>query len=275
MTTRDKVRPPFLKYSFVSSVSIILFVLSFQSRIYDLYFPQDALAKMPAISKPPNYVNISDKPSIISPTTNQTLSVRGVINLSDSTIELYPFMILPGSKFTERPRNSSFDIDLLDSKGITLAHYPFEPKVYTDMSQGRGKLAILSEAIPFVPYTKEIVISKDNKQLASRSVDDYAPSANIIFPIGGETLTGRVTVKWQANDPDGDNLTYFLLYSTDAGRSWQTVASDIRATQLTVNLGTLPGSNMALFRIIATDGVNTAISDSKSTFNVPSTSSVG
>ena len=50
------------------------------------------------------------------------------------------------------------------------------------------------------------------------------------------------------------------------------MASYIKDTQTTVNMATLPGTSVGLFRIIATDGVNTGISDSNSTFKVPSTS---
>src|SRR5207245_1277757 len=133
--------------------------------------------------------------------------------------------------------------------------------------------ALISEAVPYFPCVKEIVISKENKELASRKVDDYAPKVRIIYPIGGETLTKTLTIRWQASDPDGDNLTYYVLYSPDAGKSWQSVASGIKDTELRVNLAGLPGSTLGLFRIIATDGVNTGISDSNSTFNVPATSS--
>jgi hypothetical protein len=57
---------------------------------------------------------------------NQTLSVRGIINLSDSNIVLKPSMVLPFSIFTSRPADSHFAIDLLDEKGRVLADYPVD-----------------------------------------------------------------------------------------------------------------------------------------------------
>jgi hypothetical protein len=212
------------------------------------------------------------KAQTLSATNNKTLSVFGTINLSNSSIKLNPFMVLPGSKYTLRPANSSFSIDLLDSKGKALARYPFDPKVYTSIPPNGNKMALISEAVPYFPCVKEIVISKENKELASRKVDDFAPKVRIIYPIGGETLTKTITVRWQASDPDSDNLTYYVLYSPDAGRSWQSIASGIKVTELQVNLAGLPGSTLGLFRIIATDGVNTAISDSNGTLNVPAAS---
>lgn len=261
------------QHSIILSLFMILMVISSATTVSNLYLPKNAMAVGPAATT--QCIAISAKPQLVSASNNQTLSVRGTIDLTKSTIRLDPFMVLPGSKYTVRPTNSSFTIILLDNKGKTLAHYPFDPKVYTTVSPSKDKMAILSEAVPYILCTKQIVISKDNRELASRNVDNYAPKVRIISPVGGETLTGNITIKWQASDADGGNLTYFVFYSTDAGRSWQTIASDIKDTQLAVNMAGLPGSNISLFRIIATDGVNTGISDSNSTFNVPSTSSIG
>lgn len=218
-------------------------------------------------------VTSSVKPQTLSANNNETLSIYGTINLSNSSIKLNPFMVLPGSKYTVRPTNSSFSIDLLDSNGKALARYPFDPKAYTSIPPNSNKTALISEAVPYVSCVNKIVISKENKELASRKVDDNGPKVRIIYPIGGETLAKNITLRWQANDPDGDNLTYYVLYSPDAGKSWQTVASDIKDTELRVNLAALPGTNLGLFRVIATDGVNTGISDSNSTSNVQATSS--
>jgi hypothetical protein len=261
------------QHSIILSLFMILMVISSATTVSNLYLPKNAMAVGPATTT--QCIASSAKPQLVSASNNETLSVRGTIDLTKSTIRLDPFMVLPGSKYTVRPTNSSFTINLLDNKGKTLAHYPFDPKVYTNVSQSKDKMAILSEAVPYILCTKQIVISKDSRELASRNVDNYAPKVRIISPVGGETLAGNITIKWQASDADGGNLTYFVLYSTDAGRSWQTIASDIKDTHLTVNTAGLPGSNVSLFRIIATDGVNTGFSDSNSTFNVPSTSSIG
>ena len=252
--------------------TIFFIVFSIPSTICGLYFPQKAVAAGSDLTPPPCITNSTKSPTL-STTTNKTLSVRGTIDLTKSTVKLDAFMILPGSRYTVRPIHSSFSINLLNNKGETLGHYPFEPKMSVYIPQNIDKMALVSEAIPFISCTKQIVISQDGRQLASRTIDNHAPKVMIISPSNGGTLTGNVIVKWQASDADGgNNLTYFVLYSPDAGRSWQTIASDIKDKQLTVQMAELPGSSRALFRVIATDGVNTGISDSNSTFRVPSIS---
>jgi hypothetical protein len=269
-----KIKPLCLQQKKQEHLILLLFTIFFMvfsvpSTICGLHFLQKAVAAGSDLTPPPCITN-SNKSPTLSTTTNKTLSVRGTIDLTKSTVKLDAFMTLPGSRYTVRPVHSSFSINLLNNKGETLGHYPFEPKIYTYISQDKDKMALVSEAIPFISCTKEIVISQDDRQLASRTVDNHAPKVMIISPSNDGTLTGNVIVKWQASDADGGNLTYFVLYSPDAGRSWQTIASDIKDTQLTVQMAELPGSSRALFRVIATDGVNTGISDSNSTFRVPS-----
>ena len=178
-----------LQHHIILSLFIIFIVISLPSRVSSFYLPQNAMAVGPATTSP-QCITSSVKLESLSTTNNQTLSVRGTIDLTKFTIRLDPFMILPGSKYTVRPTNSSFSIDLLDNKGKTLAHYPFDPKVYTNISQSKDKMALLSEAIPYIPCTKEIVISKDSRELASRNVDDYAPKVRIISRLVVRLLQG-------------------------------------------------------------------------------------
>lgn len=129
---------------------------------------------------------------------------------------------------------------------------------------------MLAEVVPYVAGTKRIVISKDGKELASRTVSANAPKIKLIYPNGGETLKGTAaTVRWSASDADGDKLTFTLLYSADAGKTWQVLAVRIKESQFTVNPQELSGSVHASFRVIATDGVNTGMDDSDGTFLVP------
>ena len=57
---------------------------------------------------------------------NQTLSIRGKLDLSSSDLELKPSMILPSSQFTPIPANRTFTINLVDKNQDELAIYPFD-----------------------------------------------------------------------------------------------------------------------------------------------------
>src|SRR6195256_3869697 len=118
-------QPLKLRHHIILSLFIMLIAISLPSKVSSLYLPQNAIAVGPAVAS--QCITSSVKPDLLSTASNQTLSVLGTIDLTKSTIKLDPFMVLPGSKFTVRPANSSFSIDLLDSKGGTLARYPFDP----------------------------------------------------------------------------------------------------------------------------------------------------
>ena len=84
----------------------------------------------------------------------------------------------------------------------------------------------------------------------------------------------NITVSWHGEVGNGsgtvnEDLSYFLLYSPDAGKNWHTVGVNIKDSQVTLHANRLPGGDQARFRLIASDGVNTAIADSNGTFIVP------
>lgn len=210
---------------------------------------------------------------------NQTLSIRGMVNLSDSSINLKPFVILPYSVLTTQPDYSHFVVDLLDVRGRVLAHYPVDLIVSTAKVEEWKNIAYISETVPYSPCTTKITLNKDDQELVSQVVSPNAPeikfinvsdsngNPNLIFP-----RTSNISVEWKAQDLDkDDHITYLLLYSNNGGQSWPlTIAEDLKENSLTLNASSLPGNsaNLSLFRVIATDGVNTGILDS-SPFSIP------
>jgi hypothetical protein len=198
------------------------------------------------------------------------LLVTANIILDNSTVRLEPFWTLPEYKIvTSRPENSSFSIGLLDGKDKTLAQFPFEPKEYTDKLQNESKTALIAEIVPFNSNATQIVISQNGNILASRNVSANSPEVKITFPNEKIALNDKVDVRWESSDADGDNLTYSLLYSPDAGITWQTLGVYIKEKHAVVDLSNLPGSSNGVFRVIATDGVNSGIDDSDIPFNIP------
>lgn len=55
---------------------------------------------------------------------------------------------------------------------------------------------------------------------------NQAPRLTLAAPVGGEIWRGRQTLKWSAQDPDSDTLTYDVEYSADGGRTWKPVGGD-------------------------------------------------
>jgi hypothetical protein len=199
-----------------------------------------------------------------------TILIQGIMNLTEETVRLGAFLRLAGLPLSSRPATGEYRIDLLDAADRPLADYPFEPKLDTETREGEDQIAMLSEVVLYVEGTRRIVISKDGEELASREVSENAPGVQITRPDPGTTLDGgSAAVEWESLDEDGDDLRFTLLYSVDAGKSWETIAVGVEDERYTVNLNELPGSDEALFRVIATDGVNTASDDLDGPVKVP------
>jgi hypothetical protein len=204
--------------------------------------------------------------------TNMTLSVVGNLNVNKSSVDLKPFKLLPGLTLTARPANSSFTIELLGNNSKVIEQYPFEPKNYTDRLPGEDQIALIGEMVPYLPGVKQIAISKNGETLALRNVSSSSPEVKMVVPNGGEAMEpeGNITISWNGTDGNRDKLRYSLLYSANGGENWKTINSAINETSYKVDLEDLPGSDQALFRVIATDSINTDIADSNATFSIPS-----
>ncbi|HEY3411855.1 MAG TPA: PKD domain-containing protein [Armatimonadota bacterium] len=197
------------------------------------------------------------------------LMVSAKMNLTQETAQLRPFWRMPNLEPTPRPATSHYSVHLKDIADADLAVYLFSPKVDSEAVAGEDLKASLSEVVPWVSGTHRIVVMRDGVEIASRTVSANTPIVHVLSPNGGENLSGATAVvTWQASDADNQPLTYALQYSKDGGLSWQVVDSGIQTTSYTVNLDEIPGSAKALFRVYATDGVNTGVDSSDAVFTV-------
>ncbi len=198
------------------------------------------------------------------------LLVSGTINLDNDAVKPRPYSILPGNNVTPLPASSPYTIVLKDEFNVEIAAYPFEPREFTDLPANADRLAQVGEVVPWDPRTRFIEIQKLGNILDTRTVSGASPVVVLTSPNGGERLQGASsTVSWTVTDADtSDTLTSSLLYSTDDGATWDTVAVGIPDRQYEVDLSRVPGSDTALFRVIATDGVNTGQDDSDAVFSV-------
>jgi hypothetical protein len=80
-------------------------------------------------------------------------------------------------------------------------------------------------------------------------------------PSDAGTLTPGSVIRWEASDPDGDPLRYALFHGDGVDGPWTPIAIELEKPQLTVTdqiLSSLAASESLYFRVVATDGVNSA-----------------
>ncbi|MFQ5854546.1 MAG: DNRLRE domain-containing protein [Anaerolineae bacterium] len=177
----------------------------------------------------------------------------------------YRVMLPSGSN--DEPGSGLYALELQDAGGNALFTRYFD----LDSSHSDApNTSSFFEIVPWQQNTARVVIRRGQTEISVTAVSAHAPQVTLLHPNGGEHWApySDQTITWSASDADGDALHYVLQYSTDNGATWTAIATDLTATSYTLNAGVLAGSDQALVRVIATDGINTGQDDADATFVV-------
>jgi hypothetical protein len=152
---------------------------------------------------------------------------------------------------------SDYCLVLEDVQGGKLSEYCFDVSLAD--AQRYNRPASFTYALPYVPGASRLSLVRAGQRLAQRTFSAHAPMVEWVSPAPAGSLTGVVEVAWNGFDADGDSLSYVLSYSPDAGDSWYHLAYDFTGNRLAVDMSELPGGTQALFRLMASDGLHTAV----------------
>ncbi len=201
----------------------------------------------------------------------RTLLVTGAVR--DDGIDLFAsYQVIPPRAVTlPRPEpGEKFCIALRDAGGAELDRFCFD--MPEEGGQGWFTDASRSFSVPFL-YPQDmaelVVWEQAGPREAHRPVSANPPQITALHPNGGETITRPFTATWSASDPDGDALTYGVLYSQDDGAHWRPLAISLESPTFVLDPTLLPGSDQARLRVVATDGIRTVQRDSAESFTVP------
>ncbi|MCF7838121.1 MAG: DUF5011 domain-containing protein, partial [Candidatus Marinimicrobia bacterium] len=123
--------------------------------------------------------------------------------------------------------------------------------------------------LPAKAQAAAVVLKRDGVPLAARPRSAKAPTVQVLAPNGGESWAGVQTIRWQAFDEDGDDLSFIIQYSPN-GAYWLPVAWGLpQVNQHDVDTAQWPGGTNARVRVIVTDGFNTTSDESDLPFMVP------
>jgi hypothetical protein len=111
-----------------------------------------------------------------------------------------------------------------------------------------------SELIPVQPGGARIVIiDGQDAEIGAITLGGAAPTVTITQAANDGQV---VSLEWSVDDPDSTGHTYWVDYSPDGGATWQNQAMGLADAALVLDAATLAGSGNSLFRVIASDGVN-------------------
>ena len=147
----------------------------------------------------------------------------------------------------------NYGIRLHASDGTVLVEDQVQP-----MAEQPGDPQGFMITIPYPPEARFVSIITGTHVLTTFVFSTHPPTITLTAPSGGEVLTDTVLLTWEAGDEDGDTLTYDVDYSADGGETWRGVTALLTGASYLADLRYLPGSTTALFRVRASDGINTA-----------------
>jgi hypothetical protein len=174
------------------------------------------------------------------------------------------------------PGDDNYRIRLLNGGGTVVEDYPFTP----EQADNTPTLSF-GQVVTFVPGTAEVQIIKgvDEQVLASEGISANPPTVSDVTLEGTSyVVAGTVTLSWTASDADGDMLSFDVHYSADGGASFQPLQMGVgeggasspsqpgaQTTQqggsVEIDTTELGGSDEAVLRVVASDGVQTGQGD--------------
>jgi len=227
----------------------------------------------PAWFSPYNYTAILNHIPIVAAATSTGQQTPHIVisgDIRNGQVELSrPFWVreLAEGAYGD-PGEGAYSIRLEDAGGAALfvRHFDVVTVAYAeDHSPGH-----FHEIMPYPAETARVVFLYQDQVLRTVPISAHAPTVEVLSPNGGENWpdAGPYTIRWQATDEDGDELTARVLYSHDGGASWESLGVNLKGNELQVAAGILPGGDNNLVRVMVSDGVNTAFDDSDAPFSV-------
>jgi hypothetical protein len=204
--------------------------------------------------------------------------IRGTVNVNSEEIEFDPFGEIVSPVAPPALPEGDYTLRLLDGSGNILDEIFFQPiEMHATVSDSEPPpvppetgLFIIPVSVTSFPDLEQVQVLKSEVILGSMAASNNAPTVEVTFPNGGETLSGyTVNITWTARDRDRDTLTYVVQFSPDGGISWETLIVDHPQTSLEVNLNLLPQTSKGLIRVKASDGFLTGSDTSDGPFSVP------
>lgn len=150
-----------------------------------------------------------------------------------------------------------YTLRLFNAGNTQLADYPFTPEANED---GNENLLTINQVITLTAGASSLKLVRlsDNTALVTKTISANAPVVgNVNLPGAPNPVSGVTALAWTATDADSDALTFDIFYSPDGGTTLQPVASGVSGNNANIDTGTLGGSANGLFRVVASDGVNT------------------
>jgi hypothetical protein len=200
------------------------------------------------------------------------LWVVATVNPGSLGVDLEPTFAVDPARPVDVPDRGDFAVVLQDERGRELARHSVRavpehpgPPAYPDRPSREFERLRIATPVPLAEGARRLVIEgPGGRVLKSVRPGAATPSVELTSPRGEESFAdGSVEVSWTASDRDGDSLTYLAQYRPSEEADWRSVALPTDARRVEVPFSNLPAGGDARFRVLATDGLHTAVAESE------------
>ncbi len=193
--------------------------------------------------------------------------ISGAIH-KNGTVEIDDYSYILDERYIQNESSIGNFSLIVEENATNLFELKFEPQfLVTEIGGNTTEVNVSAFAfvLPFSNNVTKILIKNNTKILDEVNRTANTPSLNITTNLEGQIFTKRIfNVTWNGTDVDNDTLAYAVLFSADNGSNYTTLEIDFNDTKLELNSSELEECEECKVKVLATDGINTNSSVSKS-----------
>jgi hypothetical protein len=196
--------------------------------------------------------------------SQRALLVAGTVTSADE-VSLDVSYALEAAAVSLPEAQGDYRVELLDANGNILVAVPFAVSFTEECHDcGPGDEILRKDRDSFslvLPFPQEAVrlrIMHHQAVLLERWVSASPPQLDIApLPEGLIPRDRPLSLRWEATDPDGDELTFNLAFSRDGGATYKTFAIGLRQPVYELDPSAFPGGQNLYLQVTASDGFHT------------------
>jgi hypothetical protein len=192
--------------------------------------------------------------------TTQFLRVIGRL-YPDLRLRLRPGYLSAQPRRIDREIDSPLTAELIDESGAPIGAFPLRLLAGCSGDAGSQTLAVRGW-VPFHPRTRRVRYVYKGRVLREDRRSERGPEIAFTWE-PPERMEGEQRVTWSVEHPEGLPVQCFLRYSPDGGQTWTRIGMRTEQGEQTVNFDQLPGGENCQLAVVATDGINTQVMESR------------
>ena len=189
--------------------------------------------------------------------TGDFVSVVATVNLTKQTGAIRHVDHVGRATAPGRLQNQLAAVRFVDGSGRVIESFPAWVREDSDRAPNEDRTGLVQVVVPRQPAAASLELVLEGKVVSRRVISKHAPIVKGLRVSALATeLSGQAgqTLTWVGADLDLNRLTYLVQLSGEGG-TWETIATGLTASKVTVTGEQLKGGPRRV-RVIANDGFN-------------------